>query len=300
MDIKRYALQFGAFITLVISGITVNSSSSSFQILATLEDNEWNVERIEEALGVSLPHHAIDLVYEGEWGRLTELTLSFKAPPDVMDQFTKHFCQGVVHQNYNPFDAINVADAISDPFAVELHTPFVPFSYYSYSPNASPTIFGNRCFGVDIEVFKIAIDQSNPEIYALEMEYLLGGGVPVLDIKLANSPFLFRGFRLREGQNRLVFNHFCMEIDPLEFINDKDGFSGKKVNLSLDNQLLTSAFISDTGLLIPFNSNITGLEEVSTTYFTYCYDTRYLQDGPHTLAIIMDDTQTYSWGFYKT
>jgi hypothetical protein len=136
-------------------------------------------------------------------------------------------------------------------------------------------------------------------MYALEMEYILGGGVPLLDIKLANSPFLFRGFRLREGQNRLAFNHFCVDIDPLEFIDDKDGFIGKWVNLSLDNQPFTRAFISDTGLLTPVNSSITGVEGFSTTYFNYCYDMRYLQDGLHTLTMIMDDTQTYSWDFYK-
>src|SRR5690606_12955908 len=125
------------------------------------EDDEWNLERIENSLGVPVPQNAEDLVYQGTWGRLTYLQLSFKAPPAAVDNFASHLCYGDLYQHYDPFNSLSFVHPIDHPHAVTL---YAPYAYYSYSPNSTDTLFGTQCLIEGPTVIKILVDKSNSEI----------------------------------------------------------------------------------------------------------------------------------------
>lgn len=250
------------------------------------DDYDWTLERIEKSLGVPIPQDAVDVRYEGEWGRLTELELTFQAPPQSMDEFMSHFCQGISHQHYDPFRAIDLAKRVDYQFAVYMEDRW-PSNYYSYSPNASDSLFGNRCDQTDRDFVKIVVDKSNAQNYALRMFYRLGRDQVNLDHRLPESPFLLRGLWLRD---EYTFDlRLCIDTDPIEFMRLEHGLIGRFVEIYVGKSYLPLAgrdylplaHISENGRLRMDDD----LTENADEYFTYCYDTRLLEPGPYTLTL---------------
>ncbi len=105
---------------LFFSGQFMNITLGWFSLIH--DDNaDWTPERIEDSLSVSIPQDAVNVSYDGEWGRLTVLNLSFQATAASMDAFTSHLCFGRLHPHYDPFNAINLFTPVDYEFAAYIN-----------------------------------------------------------------------------------------------------------------------------------------------------------------------------------
>jgi hypothetical protein len=117
-------------------------------------------------LGTSLPTDAVEIAYDGNTGRSGWLNLSFESSSQSMEEFLSNFCGGKLHQNYDPFQAIDIGEPRDGAYLIDMRDT----SYYSYSPEVADTTFGIRCLGQD--QIQIVVDKSNSEKYSMRMEIL--------------------------------------------------------------------------------------------------------------------------------
>jgi hypothetical protein len=76
--------------------------------LMSVGEESWGLDKIESYLKVSIPKDSQDFNYTSGTNRNFHIELSFKASPNSALSFTSHFCAGVLHQGYDPFNAIYV------------------------------------------------------------------------------------------------------------------------------------------------------------------------------------------------
>ena len=127
---------------------------------------QWTINSIVDYLGTSLPTDAVEIAYDGNTGRMGWLNLSFESSSQSMGEFLSKFCDGILHQNYDPFQAIDIDEPIDGAYLITMRDA----SYYSYSPDVVDTIFGIRCLGKDQT--QIVVDKSTPETYSIRMEFV--------------------------------------------------------------------------------------------------------------------------------
>src|SRR5690349_13288372 len=69
----------------------------------------WDEQKTEEFLGVSIPDDAENkLLKSGHDRGMPHIQLRYTASPENVISFTSRFCDGVLHQGYDPFGAIDV------------------------------------------------------------------------------------------------------------------------------------------------------------------------------------------------
>jgi hypothetical protein len=112
---------------------------------------DWSLEVIEELIDRPFPPSAQNIYFDGRIGVLgsygitPSLKFSFLASPDDATAFAHSFCNGVLHQGYDPFIALDS----EYPSSGDILIAGDPFLYYSSSPNADSDIAGNRCVRLD-------------------------------------------------------------------------------------------------------------------------------------------------------
>src|SRR5258708_39669127 len=122
-------------------------------ILNVLKPSSAGHEDIERAINSPLPKSAVHVQYNTENG---QLRLSFTASPSDSRNFLQKFCKGILHQGYDPFNAINTAE-VKNGFIIDMDD----YYYYSYSPIASAVQFGNRCWDESHGIVQILLDTSD-------------------------------------------------------------------------------------------------------------------------------------------
>jgi hypothetical protein len=112
---------------------------------------DWSVPVIEELIDRPFPTSAQDITFDGTIGTLgsygitPSLEFLFRASPEDATAFAYSFCEGVLHQGYDPFNALDSEFPSSGDILISGDR----FLYYSSSPNVNLNIAGNRCIRVD-------------------------------------------------------------------------------------------------------------------------------------------------------
>jgi hypothetical protein len=286
---KSGVLFVGASLIFIITLFILVATLWSTWIAA--EDNKWTIERIEEALAIKIPQDARELRYEGAWGRMTYLDLAFLASPESVITFVNHFCEGALIENYNPFNAIFIRDAVAHPWVVTINMDIdIALDYYTYSPNTPDSVSGNICYNNDGETFLVQTDRLRADLSRIHLVYShMGAGTPGFDIKpIENSPFMFRGnFGFSAGYT-IKGRSLCIDLDPIDM--QKAAFASWRdadIFVRVGSEELPAAFISGEGNLKPANSG-TNTEEIEVhQYFSYCYDLEQTESGLSQIGLLV-------------
>lgn len=225
------------------------SNRKLLQSLHGADGPEWNLQEIEDYLGVTVPREAIEISYNSERRAGFWIKLRFQAPPEHISQFTDGICNGILYQGYDPFNAIDTAKPLPDVHLIKSSE----FTYYSYSPDLPRTYSGNRCHNG-----LILVDKTNSDFYAVRFEISANCNTPIqlpclpLGRNVINPmpglPLMVTGMAETEAGYLLITEEFCVEArgDYLIFNStDYDGLIGARVEIFLDNKLVASPFISN-------------------------------------------------------
>gem|GEM_PF-5268103 len=304
-------------LVIVLANIVVMAvcNVSTLFVLSLFRQRQWDLASIERTVGAAIPDDAIDIHYDGHTERGAYLDLTFKASPDSISTFIQDVCGSILHQQFNPFNSIDVSENAPYQLAVVVYLPALANSqlrYLSYSPNAPTTFWGNRCSIAGSTSYNLLVDKTNPNLYDLRLFYSVNSQYGVssrsfLDQRpIADFPLLARGLLAWDYGSQLL-GKLCLEIDPQAFLSDRflrrswTHLLGADVRFSIDGHSLPSAYISDEGYLTPQQDGEGNPFEPNGQYFNYCYREVWT-DGLHTAAIDVTTTSgenfSDSWEFF--
>jgi hypothetical protein len=271
----------------------------------TFTSSPLTIDDIEKFLGAALPQDAVDIEYYAtrDYGMLVRLT--FNASPKSVSLFTAHICNGILHQYYNPFDAMNISNAVANAVPVSMQD----FTYYSYSPEMRPTYFGNRCWDSQRGLIHILVDNTAVNLFRVTLNsnqacnYVDNGPLPcaswgMFDVRpIPNVPIMVRGLRAERYGYAQQYGNVCLDIDPTVFSDASspwNGLIGNDIGVFVDSKAFPSAHVTTEGRL-----TANGNRKADVHVFNYCLDANW-EKGWHniTLQIQMVGTQrSYSWKF---
>ncbi len=289
--------QRSVFIIVFIIFILVGCSLFSLS-----NEDASGIGELEDYFDTQIPESAIDLEYDYSIGRLHYIQLSFKAPPDDMEEFVTAIWDELLFQGYDPFNAIN-----GEIIPGEVHLIISNFPYYSYSPDAPDTIWGGA-----YNLSFIRIDKTNPELYELryeEFQSCIRGSVPpCLPVGRPNyinpiptMPVMIIGINEIDGEYVLVSEEFCIEtqLDYYSAIPSAfDYLLGASVDISIDGQHMARRYITEYFFLATESELDKALR--GRYIFNDCFFEEW-ESGMHTMSVtitpIDGSPETYSWEF---
>jgi hypothetical protein len=270
------------------------------------DSSKISLAEIEAYLGKHIPNDAIDIVVTGKSGYKPYFSIRFKTLPQSMIQFTNNICDGVLHQSYNPFNAVDTVQMPPQrPYLIKLQS----FTYFSYSLSTPDTIWGNRCWPFRKGLYQVLVDKGNPDLYALELEVpencekvaactSIGSNYiePVSDI-----PLIVIGMLNQDKNFILISNEVCMETQlgyelstGWTQIRKWKNLINAQVDVWLDDKPLETAYISNDGRLTKTNNTPDSFR------YDYCF-TRNWSEGIHKIKLQIKtnigQNYDYSWDF---
>jgi hypothetical protein len=272
-----------------------------FLTITSLQAKAQDISDIENYLKINIPKDATGLNADIGDVRDFYINLSFKASSSNILAFASHFCGGVLHQGYDPFNDIKADDAVPGSFKVEMMHPF-SYSFYSYSPRTSPLKVGVYC-EVESDNYFILIDESNPTFYGLKFKDVLWAGYPgamYADVKpVADFPIMVRGLMPELHGRYSAGEPTCFDFDP-DAVNGSSGkwssLIGADVQISIDGKAMTAAYVSSDGRLTR-KDGINNYSDPDGKFFTYCL--QIWVTGTHTITVQIppgiSSQSAYSW-----
>ncbi|GIK64643.1 MAG: hypothetical protein BroJett018_24370 [Chloroflexota bacterium] len=283
---------------------------------------KWNFKEIVDYIDADYPEGAVDIEYDSDHDNRTFfIALRFKARPAEVMKFVESICDGVLYQGYDPFDTI---DGGKPSMGAKLIVDSGG-SYYSHSPNAPQSLFGNRC---QLELGSgrwehIRVDTSDPNLYEVRYEIPVGGlsrdyspqlffdgTTPLWRTEYINPttrfPFMIVGLMSTNNQYILVGETICFETRrDFEYWTDKTpglpasiyprNLIGTRVAIFIDDVIVIDTTISDRWTLSHPDQNDVDFDLL----FNYCVFQKNWQSGTHTITLHVDmpDFQGETWTF---
>ena len=262
---------------------------------------------LQQLHDISYPQNATDLVYSIGQYRNFWVRLAFKAPPENALAFANRFCDGIFHQGYDPFNAIDTFQPSSGAYLIKVWP-----GYYSYSPNVPKTYFGNRCsdrLGFDIQ---IVIDKTIPNLYAVKFDLPRSCGDSARKIPCYSHysmhPAPIRNFNMlnvtgieKSTDDEWIFsgNEMCLETHNL-FQDSYKQYVGSIVDISIDGHAMPRGYITQSQTLVPYTDiNNDGTSKHGGT-FNYCLNPDW-SSGLHIMNVQVTTKagtkHQYSWKF---
>jgi hypothetical protein len=265
-----------------------------------LFDERWNLDKIEHYLGVSIPEEAQGLSYSSGTNRYVHVELSFRAPPEAAIAFTRHFCDGVLHKGYDPFNAINVDESVPRGVKIDM-IDYYTRSYYSYSPRTSQAKAGVFCF-LGSGLYWVLVDETDPALYAIKFKHTAARNRIYADVKpVADFPILVRGLMPELHGGYSAYERICLDLDPDTVRGSDDTWRsliGIGIRVLIDGKAMTGAYVNQEGRLVRQDGK-RNFSDPDSELFSYCLIV--LQDGLHRMTIQLppgfDGKTTYSWLF---
>jgi hypothetical protein len=137
-----------------------NPLPPGFSDFFSFSPRSWSVEMIEEFIDRPFPPSAQDIWFEGRigllgsYGLLPNVEFSFRANLQEAADFAHSFCEGVLHEGYDPLNAVDSAEPSSNAILIATGG----FFYYSYSLNSSSNVMGNRCIRLDERTWRYSLE----------------------------------------------------------------------------------------------------------------------------------------------
>ncbi|CAG0990427.1 hypothetical protein ARNL5_03196 [Anaerolineae bacterium] len=129
----------------------------------------WSLPLINGSLKVPIPNSVLDLAFDGRRGRGGYLELRFRTLNEKAKVFTDQFCEGQLHQGYDPFHATDSLEY--EPKSVLIKLGQNPqYTYYSRSPGTLTSLYGNRCLSPSGQ-YQVTVDLSEPLLSSVHLEW---------------------------------------------------------------------------------------------------------------------------------
>lgn len=285
-------------IPIVLSLTTLLSILLLFAIILThylTNSPNEDIDKLEREIGTNILSEVVNLQYDYNLGVGYFIDLSFSATPDQTDEFVERICNGKLYQGYDPFNAINTYNTVSDTILVEADS----FMYHSHSPSASDSIWGNRCYGTGPVL--IAVDKSNAELYEVVLKVLgtcrENSGVPCYFIETSaytepnyinpasNFPFMIVGIIEENDSFYAVSEKICF-VPGMEYYYTPP-------DLSYIYRSNVDIFINDKKIIsgrVTLDSEIIQNEGAILERFSACFSEKW-ENVVHTMHIIISDNQ---------
>ncbi len=285
-------------------------------------ERDWNPDNVGHFIELQIPAQARDFVAEGQlglvgsYGIFPTLEFSFTSTPDVANAFAAHFCNGVLHPGFDPFNSIESDSPGTEAVLVRGKGTI----HYAYSNDTSLSVRGNRCSRWDGRINanwywleEIVLDTTNPNVYRVSYHLPFdpnssGMAEEVYPRAYAITPLgdAFRlnvtGFRALNGSYVLGYPTICMETRALARVWDRfafdpslhSGYENAEVSIAIDGIAQPSAVITeDTFSLRPTDST-------GTDAWQYCI-TKDWQPGRHSMEIVIvpinGNVRVFDWEF---
>ncbi len=285
----------------------------------------WDEKQTGDFLGVSIPDDKQSLKLEsGHFRGMPHIRMSFQAQAESIDIFTAHFCGGVLHEGYDPFDAVDVYE----PYVKTVLVMLNEVGYYSYSPDASTTVLGNRCGFPPNGIVQLRVDESNHDLYKLEFEFnppcnrIMCSpyhGRVITQIRPRETPFSMLGIDKQNGQylqiDNLAPGSICLDVNaaypaPVKTwadatiqvtVNDEPFEAAKLVEFTrfdFNSGAETPYFITFYYSIVPITKTTLSPEKSS---FNYCF-AEVFPAGSHVVKIkvttLSGELFTYEWKIF--
>lgn len=262
-----------------------------------------------------IPSDATDVEGIVQYGYIYYVIVQFKSSSVGLARFASRFCDGVLHQGYDPYATKNFGDWVEDSrlYLIKLDAQYT--AYLSSSPNTPDTVWGNRCQPPNSVPYQIRISQIGPDLYAVKADaghytwgcnvYPCGRQTRFSVVRLMDDfPLTVYGLvKLSEDNNQyfLLTNEVCLEFDETswalgwEFDRQWHYLNHAVVEWFVDGQSQGLALVTDHGNLVRLG------REYLFPGFDYCL----MQDwtpGMHEMQLKITTTagqqMTYQWSFY--
>ena len=282
-----------------------------FSFNSSIQSQNVSLRWIESYMRLQIPADAKDVEIHGETGGGgydPYFSLRFRASPNSVAQYVQGICGGVLHQGYDPFNAIDTGDIPPmRPYLIKLRN----FTYYSYSPNVSGALWGNRCMPWDDGMYQILVDKSQAEEYQVMVDFpddceVVAACQPIGENYIRPSldlPLIIIGLAQLENEYLLISSEICIETQldyvlvAWQGVPKWEWLAGAQVQVKINETILIPAVVSDNGRLRPTNTQTDDFE------FNYCV-TNSWSPGIHQIEMIIDPLdgtpRTYVWDFVVT
>lgn len=300
---KRIALIRSVAIGLLMGfSICIGPILFAWTIFESFNDG-WDLQTVENHLHVSIPADAHDFHYSSGSNRYVHVDLSFKAPPASVLDFAKHFCDGVLHQGYDPFNAFDLAEPVPNSVEIQIIEAYYTYSYYSYSPRAVQTEAGNYCDLPQKGQFWLLVDETDPALYTLKFKHVLDRFAHDNDVKpIANFPLIVRGLMSEQDGSYSAYMKLCFDLDPAAVHESVkwNALIGADIGVAIDGRMMTGAYVTNE-IRLSRTDGKTNFSDPNSDLFKYCLFVR--QGGWHTVTIHLPSTftgnHTYTWRFHE-
>jgi hypothetical protein len=259
---------------MAVFGFTLFIPTCSLLSTNTFADDEWNIDEVNAGLQIPVPTSASNIMTEGHDGRGGYLRLTFDSPADEANAFAAQFCAGVLYQGYDPFNAINVGEPFTYTYYIQIDNQ----GYYSYSPNTSAEVLGNRC-ALPTGQIQIKLDTTGDASYQVTLDRRFSicdnacFSIPLQPITpFSDSPIEFLALSQSGSEYTLTEPELCFGVEMKSEAEREQWseFAEARIEIEIDGRLAASATIGSDGTLIDRDNNNTIDAEGRAQSYYYC------------------------------
>jgi hypothetical protein len=267
---------------------------------------ELSLALIRDTWGAEVPSDAqqIELSSDGA----PHIWLRFRASPETVSLFTDGICNGILHDGYDPFNALSSEEPQPNSFLIKLTN----IIYYSHSLETSKAVWGNRCIptpGGATQFHQIQVDRSNLELYTVRFEQVgsncfTRGNLPVCRARGAayvtpinNYPLMIVGLKEVNDGYILLGNELCVDTlltypARLSIWQEKWNYlDSAQVEIEVDGESFPTGVISSSNhRLIPLSVMNTNLFDRNDIFWNYCLKSEWVH-GNHTLHVTINPVE---------
>ncbi len=157
---------------LMLAFIAVATFSYIFYSIFSTND-KWTADRLENSFNVDFPDD-VDLTVEGR-PSLPVVNVQFSTSAEVVEQFVSQLCNGILHEGFDPFNAVQTIEPLPEMILFEDEFSY----YYAYSPDTLATTRGNICVLDRGGVLLVATEPTNNNgLFSVELELHFMSGLP--------------------------------------------------------------------------------------------------------------------------
>ncbi len=309
--IEKYKNKHNSRLILSILSGLLMLSLLLINFYSTNENSEWDIDDLEDYLGIDIPETATEIGFHAEKGRSGgEISLTFLIPSESVSMFTEDICNGNLHKGYNPFNAENMSQPINNSYLIKMSN----FTYYSFSPNTTDLLYGNRCQPYSRGIQQILVTEVNSGLF--EVKFFQPGdacqttNLPCSELgvnyinPINNFPLMVVGLISKDGEYNLVHNEICFEMMRSYTFSWLEGWSylkGAEVIITVDDEVISPGLISESGRLVPVTPIGTNHPNQDFRYWNYCLYRKW-DEGLHKVKIELDTVSgeelIHTWEFH--
>lgn len=254
MKKNRYFPKLAAAISVLCIGSLTLLFAWHLAVVAIQEADGWDLDSISHLLQTSLPANVSDVTYRGaRRGQLVWLDLTFTAPSDSLNSFTRDVCNQPLRPDFDPSNAVYLSTSYGYMEPIEIYIS--DQRVYAYSPLNRSDLSGTSC-EIEGGYVRIRADETGSPRLNLSFSSVCSYPCRINNVDyelIAGAPLVFRGFvNEPSGQIRVV-PPACVELHPRIGHTQDISYIGSEVAITIDETVALVATVSEVFQLEPLS-----------------------------------------------